>query len=225
MPPEHPARDMQDTLYLTSPVRSAVGSPATLLRTHTSGMQIRYMEQHRAAGAADRAGTRLPPRRLRPDPHADVHPGRGAGRRRGHFAGRSEGDAVRLPARALRRRTRSCASVRASSPTPSRAPRSTSAAAPAAAPAGSRTLARRSRHLIAVAKAGARCASAPAGSRSSAAAWSIRRCSRRSATIPSATPASPSGIGIERVALLKWGVEDIRLFYENDLRFLEQFPL
>jgi phenylalanyl-tRNA synthetase alpha subunit len=25
--------------------------------------------------------------------------------------------------------------------------------------------------------------------------------------------------------LLKWGVEDIRLFYENDLRFLEQFPL
>jgi phenylalanyl-tRNA synthetase alpha chain len=33
------------------------------------------------------------------------------------------------------------------------------------------------------------------------------------------------GMGIERVALLKWGVEDIRLFYENDLRFLEQFPL
>ena len=33
------------------------------------------------------------------------------------------------------------------------------------------------------------------------------------------------GMGLERVALLKWGVEDIRLFYENDLRFLEQFPL
>jgi phenylalanyl-tRNA synthetase alpha chain len=33
------------------------------------------------------------------------------------------------------------------------------------------------------------------------------------------------GVGIERVALLKYGVEDIRLFYENDLRFLEQFPL
>jgi phenylalanyl-tRNA synthetase alpha chain len=32
------------------------------------------------------------------------------------------------------------------------------------------------------------------------------------------------GVGIERLALLKWGVEDIRLFYENDLRFLEQFP-
>jgi phenylalanyl-tRNA synthetase alpha chain len=33
------------------------------------------------------------------------------------------------------------------------------------------------------------------------------------------------GVGIERLALLKWGIEDIRLFYENDLRFLEQFPL
>ncbi len=31
------------------------------------------------------------------------------------------------------------------------------------------------------------------------------------------------GMGTERVALLKWGVDDIRLFYENDLRFLEQF--
>jgi phenylalanyl-tRNA synthetase alpha chain len=32
------------------------------------------------------------------------------------------------------------------------------------------------------------------------------------------------GIGIERVAILRYRVEDIRLFYENDLRFLEQFP-
>ncbi len=48
MPAEHPARDMQDTLYLEEglPVADADGQPATLLRTHTSGMQIRYMEQH-----------------------------------------------------------------------------------------------------------------------------------------------------------------------------------
>jgi phenylalanyl-tRNA synthetase alpha chain len=32
------------------------------------------------------------------------------------------------------------------------------------------------------------------------------------------------GLGIERVAMLKYRVDDIRLFYENDLRFLEQFP-
>lgn len=31
------------------------------------------------------------------------------------------------------------------------------------------------------------------------------------------------GMGIERIAALRYGVDDIRLFYENDLRFLEQF--
>jgi phenylalanyl-tRNA synthetase alpha chain len=31
------------------------------------------------------------------------------------------------------------------------------------------------------------------------------------------------GMGIERVAFLKHGVADLRLFYDNDLRFLEQF--
>jgi phenylalanyl-tRNA synthetase alpha chain len=31
------------------------------------------------------------------------------------------------------------------------------------------------------------------------------------------------GMGIERVAMLKYGVDDIRLFFENDLRFLKQF--
>jgi phenylalanyl-tRNA synthetase alpha chain len=31
------------------------------------------------------------------------------------------------------------------------------------------------------------------------------------------------GLGIERVAMLKHGIADLRLFYDNDLRFLEQF--
>lgn len=31
------------------------------------------------------------------------------------------------------------------------------------------------------------------------------------------------GLGVERVALLRWGIEDIRHFYQNDLRFLQQF--
>jgi phenylalanyl-tRNA synthetase alpha chain len=31
------------------------------------------------------------------------------------------------------------------------------------------------------------------------------------------------GFGIERIAMLRYGVSDIRLFYENDLRFLRQF--
>jgi len=47
MPPDHPARDMQDTLYLAAPVPAFdAGRPATLLRTHTSGMQIRHMRAH-----------------------------------------------------------------------------------------------------------------------------------------------------------------------------------
>jgi phenylalanyl-tRNA synthetase alpha chain len=36
-PPDHPARDMQDTFYLPD---------GNLLRTHTSSVQIRYMENH-----------------------------------------------------------------------------------------------------------------------------------------------------------------------------------
>ncbi len=31
------------------------------------------------------------------------------------------------------------------------------------------------------------------------------------------------GMGIERVAMLRYGIDDIRLFFENDLRFLSQF--
>src|SRR4029079_14911872 len=47
MPEEHPARDMQDTLYLERPVPAFDGArAANLLRTHTSGMQILYMEAH-----------------------------------------------------------------------------------------------------------------------------------------------------------------------------------
>ena len=31
------------------------------------------------------------------------------------------------------------------------------------------------------------------------------------------------GMGIERIAMLKYGIKDLRLFFENDIRFLEQF--
>ena len=31
------------------------------------------------------------------------------------------------------------------------------------------------------------------------------------------------GVGIERICMLRYGIDDIRLFYENDLRFIEQF--
>ena len=40
LPEYHPARDMQDTFFLEK-------NPDTLLRTHTSSVQIRYMESHK----------------------------------------------------------------------------------------------------------------------------------------------------------------------------------
>ena len=31
------------------------------------------------------------------------------------------------------------------------------------------------------------------------------------------------GMGIERITMLKYGVKDLRLYFENDVRFLNQF--
>lgn len=31
------------------------------------------------------------------------------------------------------------------------------------------------------------------------------------------------GIGLERVAMMRYSIDDMRLLYENDLRFLRQF--
>jgi phenylalanyl-tRNA synthetase alpha chain len=30
-------------------------------------------------------------------------------------------------------------------------------------------------------------------------------------------------MGVERIAMLKYGIDDIRKYFENDLRFLRQF--
>ena len=40
---------------------------------------------------------------------------------------------------------------------------------------------------------------------------------------PEAVSGFAFGLGLERIAMLKYGVSDIRLFFENDWRFLEQF--
>ena len=132
MPADHPARDMQDTLYLAAPV-ACESHTATVLRTHTSGMQIRYMQAHQPPVRIICAGTRLPARQLRPDAHADVLAGRGAGGRRGHDPRRPEGHARGVRPRASSAPRRPSASGRASSRTPSPARSSTSAASSAAA--------------------------------------------------------------------------------------------
>ena len=40
LPEYHPARDMQDTFFVQT-------NPDVLLRTHTSSVQVRYMEEHK----------------------------------------------------------------------------------------------------------------------------------------------------------------------------------
>ena len=207
MPPEHPARDMQDTLYLAAPVRSSAGTPATLLRTHTSGMQIRYMEQHQ------------PPVRL-------IAPGRVYRRDNldlthtpmfTQVEGLLVGEDVSLAdlkgvlfaflrelfgdQRKLRFR-------------PSFFPY-TEPSAEVDISCGS------------CGGTGIDC------SMCKRTGWlEILGSGMVHPAVFEAVGYDPErytgfafGMGIERVALLKWGVEDIRLFYENDLRFLEQFPL
>jgi phenylalanyl-tRNA synthetase alpha chain len=40
---------------------------------------------------------------------------------------------------------------------------------------------------------------------------------------PETTTGYAFGMGVERIAMIKYGIEDIRHLYENDVRFLEQF--
>ena len=207
MPPEHPARDMQDTLYLAAPVRSGSGTPATLLRTHTSGMQIRYMEKHQ------------PPVRL-------IAPGRVY--RRDNFdlshtpmftqvEGLVVGENVPLADLkgtltafvhelfGLERRVRFRPSF-----------------FPYTEPSAELDIS-----CAACNGTGTDCGMCKRSG------WvEILGSGMVHPAVFEAVGYDPErytgfafGMGIERVALLKWGVEDIRLFYENDLRFLEQFPL
>jgi phenylalanyl-tRNA synthetase alpha chain len=46
---------------------------------------------------------------------------------------------------------------------------------------------------------------------------------RESGYDPEAVQGFAFGMGVERIAMLKHGVPDLRLLYDNDLRFLEQF--
>ena len=71
--PHHPARAESDTFYVADDV---------VLRTQTSPMQVRMMERQAAAALHHRPGARLPARQRR-DAHAAVPPGRGPGGRRG----------------------------------------------------------------------------------------------------------------------------------------------
>ena len=208
MPPEHPARDMQDTLYLATPIKGESGRDddvRTLLRTHTSSMQIRYMQAHQ------------PPLRI-------VVPGR--------VYRRDDLDLTHSPAfgqieALVVGEGISLADLKGTLTAfvhdlfgPERRVRFRPSFFPYTEPSAELD--------ISCAKCeGKGC---PMCKRSG---WlEILGSGMVHPAVFEAVGYDPErytgfafGMGIERVALLKWGVEDIRLFYENDLRFLEQFPL
>jgi phenylalanyl-tRNA synthetase alpha chain len=205
MPAEHPARDMQDTLYLASPVTSAVGVPATLLRTHTSGMQVRYMERSQ------------PPVRL-------IAPGR--------VYRRDNLDLTHTPmftqveglvvdeGITLADLKGTLVAFAREMFGPDRKTRFRPSFFPYTEPSAELD-------ISCAACGGSGC------SMCKGTGWiEVLGSGMVHPAVFEAVGYDPErytgfafGVGIERMALLKWGVEDIRLFYENDLRFLEQFPL
>jgi phenylalanyl-tRNA synthetase alpha chain len=206
MPAEHPARDMQDTLYLASPI--AGDSPSdlrTLLRTHTSSMQIRYMQAHQ------------PPIRI-------VVPGRVYRRDDldlthspafGQIEGLAVGEGLSL---ADLKGTLLAFARQMFSPTtrirfrPSFFPYTEPSA---------------EIDLSCWQCDGAGCAMCKKTG------WiELGGCGMVHPAVFEAVGYDAErytgfawGIGIERIAILRYRVEDIRLFYENDLRFLEQFKI
>jgi len=208
MPAEHPARDMQDTLYLARPLPPIAGDPAslvrTMLRTHTSSMQIRYMQAHQ------------PPIRI-------VVPGRVYRRDDldlthspafGQIEALVVGEGISL---ADLKGTLLAFARQMFSPTvrvrfrPSFFPYTEPSA---------------EIDLSCWQCDGAGCAMCKKSG------WiEIGGCGMVHPAVFEAVGYDAEkytgfawGIGIERVAILRYQVEDIRLFYENDLRFLEQFP-
>ena len=64
---------------------------------------------------------------------------------------------------------------------------------------------------------------ATAGSSCSAPGWCIRRCWRTAGTTRERYTGFAFGIGIDRVALLRYAIPDIRMLVDGDVRFLAQF--
>jgi phenylalanyl-tRNA synthetase alpha chain len=213
MPADHPARDMQDTLYLASPVPAARGPrPATLLRTHTSGMQIRHMESH---GPPVRLIA--PGRVYRRDNFDATHTPMftqveglvvGEGISLGHLKGTLEAFARNLFDRDVKTRFR-----------PSFFPYTE--------PSAEMDVACGTCH-------GSGCALCKhtgwievlgCGMVHPAVFEAVNASVGETVYDPERHTGFAFGIGIERLALRFYGIDDIRMFYENDLRFLEQMAL
>jgi phenylalanyl-tRNA synthetase alpha chain len=207
MPADHPARDMQDTLYLATPVPGDPGrgtDPRTLLRTHTSSMQIRYMQAH------------TPPIRI-------VVPGR--------VYRRDDLDLTHTPAFS---QIEGLVVGEGISLTDLKG----TLTAFAVDMFGERSRLRFRPSFFPYTEPSAevdiscwKCDGAGCAMCKRSGWLEILGCGMVHPAVFEAVGYDAEkytgfawGMGIERVAILRYQVEDIRLFYENDLRFLEQFP-
>lgn len=206
MPAEHPARDMQDTLYLATPMPPFQNDDAarTILRTHTSSMQIRYMQTHQPP-----VRIVVPGKVYRKDDLDLTHTPNFT-----QMEGLVVGEGVSL------------------------ADLKGTLLAWAREMFGERSRVRLRPSFFPYTEPSAEvdisCWSCDGAgcSMCKQSGWiEILGCGMVHPAVFEAVGYDPEkytgfawGIGIERVAILRYQVEDIRLFYENDLRFLEQFP-
>ena len=212
MPPDHPARDMQDTFYLEGP-------GGLLLRTHTSSAQIHYMLEN-----AHPPEVRIicPGKVFRRDSDVTHSPMFqqveglvvGKGIHLGHLKGTIEAFLHALFGEAYPVRFRS-------SYFPYTEP-SVEADLGCIVCGGSGRLADRS--ACRICKTTGWLEILGSGMVHPAVFEAVNRHLGRVVYDPEEVTGFAFGLGIERVAMVRHGIDDIRLFYENDLRFLEQFP-
>lgn len=216
MPADHPARDMQDTLYLASPIppspaaaasaRQARGpQPLTLLRTHTSAMQVRYMEEHDPPVRLVAIGPVYRRDNLDLTHTPMFHQVEGLVVGKGVTLADLKGTLAAMaqqlfgPDTPVRLRPSFFPYTEPSAELDIGCIRCHGAGCPLCKHTGwIEILGSGMVHPVVFEYVG---------------------------YDPNEVTGFAFGMGIERVALLMWGVEDIRLFYENDLRFLEQFGL
>ena len=224
MPADHPARDMHDTLYLEKPLQPGAGSrergaarPLTLLRTHTSAMQIRHMEKNDPPVRLVAIGPVYRKDNLDLTHTPMFHQVEGLVVGKGITLADLKGTLTAM-AVALFPSTRDTAASGGAARSGQAAVRFRPSFFPYTEPSAE----------VDIQCFKCRGAGCPLCKRTG---WiEILGSGMVHPAVFEAVGYNPDevtgfafGMGVERVAQLKWGVGDIRLFYENDLRFLEQF--